>query len=253
MAKTREEYVAEQLQYKADAEAKTLVYNDAAQNGDVKASQEADAAIAVAIDGYNRIAELLAFDTCINSENPMVTAVTMLTYQAIVTKDEKSDELPVATRKIVTKEKYLDLKKLHKRVNGGIGADKKWIYMVEQFNMQMTAKRAQELGCKAERLKEINDSYAMSEIAKKINLGKNPCSNTQMLKTLQEIVKAMLGDDYKPTSHDVAFLYSVYAKHGKKALSLACANHNNFRKMIAEVCHRIVTEKAYDVEFKVKK
>ena len=159
----------------------------------------------------------------------------------------------VAIRKIADKEKYIDLAKLHKRITGGIGADKTWIYQVERFNMCMTAQRAQDLGCSAENLKDINDSYAMSEIAKQVQLGKNPCSNTQLLKTLATIITAMLGEGYKPNSHDVAFLKSVYAKKGKAALTVACANHKNFRNYIAEVCHRIVTGGIYTVEFKKAK
>lgn len=63
----------------------------------------------------------------------------------------------------------------------------------------------------------------------------------------------MLGDDYKATSHDVNFLLSVYSKKNRKALVVSCANHRNFRSYIAEVCHRIVTDKAYELEYKTKR
>ena len=63
----------------------------------------------------------------------------------------------------------------------------------------------------------------------------------------------MLGDGYKATSHDVNFLMSVYTKKGRKALSVSCANHRFFCGYIAEVCHRIVTNKAYEVEYRAKK
>ena len=250
MAKTREEHQAELVALREIAESKTRDYNDALQNGDMDKVAEAESGIDDAITKYTGIAELLAFETCEKSENPMVTAVTMLTFRTIAKKDTKEEGAMVAIRKIADKEKYIDLAKLHKRITGGIGADKTWIYQVERFNMCMTAQRAQDLGCSAENLKDINDSYAMSEIAKQVQLGKNPCSNTQLLKTLTTIITAMLGEGYKPNSHDVAFLKSVYAKKGKAALTVACANHKNFRNYIAEVCHRIVTNGVYAVEFK---
>lgn len=250
MAKTREEYQAKLVELRELAESKTRDYNDALQNGEMDKVAETESDIDDAISEYTGIAELLAFDTCEKSENPMVTAVTMLTFRTIAKKDIKEEGSKVAIRKIDDKEKYIDLAKLHKRINGGIGADKTWIYQVEKLNMCMTAQRAQDLGCSAENLKDINDSYAMSEIAKQVQLGKNPCSNTQLLKTLTTIITAMLGEGYKPNSHDVAFLKSVYAKKGKAALSVACANHKNFRNYIAEVCHRIVTGGIYTVEFK---
>ena len=253
MAKTREEYQAKLVELRELAESKTREYNDALQNGEMDKVTKTESEIEEAISEYTGIAEMLAFDTCEKSENPMVTAVTMLTFRTITKKDIKEEGSMVAIRKIDDKEKYIDLAKLHKRITGGIGADKTWIYQVEKMNMCMTAQRAQDLGCSAENLKDINDSYAMSEIAKQVQLGKNPCSNTQLLKTLATIITAMLGEGYKPNSHDVAFLKSVYAKKGKAALTVACANHKNFRNYIAEVCHRIVTGGIYTVEFKKAK
>lgn len=253
MAKTREEYQAKLVELRELAESKTSEYNDALQNGEMDKVTKTESEIEEAISEYTGIAEMLAFDTCEKSENPMVTAVTMLTFRTIAKKDIKEEGSKVAIRKIDDKEKYIDLAKLHKRINGGIGADKTWIYQVEKMNMCMTAQRAQDLGCSAENLKDINDSYAMSEIAKQVQLGKSPCSNTQLLKTLATIITAMLGEGYKPNSHDVAFLKSVYAKKGKAALTVACANHKNFRNYIAEVCHRIVTGGIYTVEFKKAK
>jgi len=101
--------------------------------------------------------------------------------------------------------------------------------------------------------KEIHDSYAMSEIARDFDMGKNPTSNTNLLRTLQMVITSMLGDGYKATSHDVAFLVSVYSKKNRRALTVSVANHKNFRNYIAEICHRIVTNKRYDVDYKKKK
>ena len=38
-----------------------------------------------------------------------------------------------------------------------------------------------------------------------------------------------------------------------KALTVTCANHRYFRNYLAEVCHRIVTGKTYELDFKTKK
>ena len=253
MAKTREEYMQELAEHRAAAEKYALAYNAALIEGKTDEANRIEKQIDTEIEEHGTIAELLAFDTCIKSENPMITAVTNLTYDTIARKDTKEKDATIATRSIETKTKYIDLKKLHKKVSGGIGADKNWIYMVEQLNMRMTAKCAIDLGCNEEDLKKINNSYAMSDLARKIKLGANPCSNTQMLKTLQTIVTAMLGGEYKATSHDVEFIKKIYAKKGRAALAVSCANHTNFRRYIAEVCHRIVTNGSYSVEYKKEK
>ena len=67
------------------------------------------------------------------------------------------------------------------------------------------------------------------------------------------LVSLKLGEQYKATSHDVNFLMSVYSKKNRKALTVTCANHRYFRNYLAEVCHRIVTGKTYELDFKTKK
>lgn len=133
---------------------------------------------------------------------------------------------------------------------GGIGHDKNWMHIAQKMNFLLTAQKAKDLGLDPQK---VNDSYAMSEIARQFDMGKNPTSKTNLLRTLQMVVTAMLGDDYKATSHDVNFLLSVYSKKNRKALVVSCANHRNFRSYIAEVCHRIVTDKAYELEYKTKR
>ena len=89
------------------------------------------------------------------------------------------------------------------------------------MNFLLTAQKAVDLGIDP---KAVNDSYAMSEIAREFDMGKNPTSKTNLLKTLQTVITAMLGEQYKATSHDVNFLMSVYSKKNRKALTVTCAN-----------------------------
>ncbi len=111
----------------------------------------------------------------------------------------------------------------------------------------MTCQKAKDLGIDPT---TINDSYAMSEISKGYDLGKNPASKTNLLKTLTTIVQAMVGEKYKPVSHDVYFLLSVYSRKSRKALTVTCANHKYLRNYVMEICHRIVTGKVYEVDYK---
>lgn len=154
-------------------------------------------------------------------------------------------------RSVIEKERQIDLLKLHKYCDG-IGEDHNWLYMVEKFNMLLTAQKAVDLGIDP---KAINDSYAMSEIARGFDMGKNPASKTNILKTLRTIITAMLGEEFasKATSHDVNFLMSVYSRKSRKALTVTCANHKYMRGYVMEICHRILTDKAYEVDYKKAK
>lgn len=203
------------------------------------------------VNEYTSIARKECFDALKETADPMLEAVKQLTYPTIRIVDKKEGEenqkIPVTT--IENTEKQIDLAKLNKHC-GGIGKDNNWLHMIEKFNFLMTAQKAVELGIAPN---AINDSYAMSEIAKGYDLGKNPASKTNLLKTLQLIVNAMIGEEYKAVSHDVNFLLSVYSKKSRKALTVTCANHRYMRGYVMEICHRIVTGKTYAVEFKAVK
>lgn len=249
---TREERINGLAAIKCEVEELVMKYNETMQEGKFNDAAKIEATTQERIKEYTSEARSIVFDDCKATGNPMIEAVTRLTFMTIATKDEKDDEGGVPVRKVVDKERYIDLEKLDKHC-GGIGANEQWLHIVQKMNFLLTAQKAVDLGIKPENLKRLNDSYSMSAIAAQYDMGKNPCSKTNLLKTLQTIVTAMLGEGYKATSHDVNYLMSIYSKKGRKALTVSCANHSNFRNYIAEVCHRIVTGASYDVLYKAKK
>ena len=244
------------------AEALALVYNDCVQSGNFAPKMEhpvvnpdgSQDVETVLIDDLmnNTVAEYTSrscdacFAVLMANENPMLAACIMLQYPSIRIVD-KRDENKIPIRTIEDAEKYIDLLRLHKKVNGGIGNDKNWHLMIEKLNLLMTAQKAIDLGINP---KSVNDSYAMSDIAKAIDLGKTPTSKTNILKTVQMVVSAMIGEEYKATSHDVNFLFSVYSKKNRKALTVSCANHKYMRQYVLEICHRIVTGASYELDYK---
>lgn len=245
---TRAEANQKMQELKASAEAKVKAYNEAFQDKKAEEYLKLDKEIADIIGEYTAIARDIVFEDCKASDNPMLTACERLSFMTIATKDtaEGDDKIPV--RSVIEKERQIDLLKLHKYCDG-IGVDHNWLYMVERFNMLLTAQKAVDLGIDP---KAVNDSYAMSEIAHGIDLGKNPTSKTKILGTLRSIIAAMLGEEFanKATSHDVNFLMSVYSRKNRKALTVTCANHKYMRGYVMEICHRIITDKAYEVDYK---
>lgn len=246
---TRAEKEAKLHELRATAEAKAVEYNTAMMETRFDDAAKLDEEITDAVNEHTAIARDICFEDCAAAADPMIEACTRLSFDTIAAKDSKKGDEKIPVLEIVDREKQIDLQKLHKHVNGGIGKDKNWIYAVEKLNMLMTAQKAKDLGVDPT---SINDSYAMNDISRSYDLGKNPASKTNLLKTLTAIVAAMIGEEYKPVSHDVNFLLSIYSKKGKKALSVTCANHRYMRGYVMEICHRLITGKTYDVEFKAK-
>lgn len=258
-----------QQEFREKAEALARAYTDAIQNGSRNPVMEypkmtdgmLDGSVEIvniydvmedAVEGYNAIAHVECFKALKATADPMLEAVKQLTYPIIRTVEhqtgEGKDKLPVVS--IEDGEKAIDILKLHNAVKGGIGANKQWPYMIEKFNFLMTAQKAVDLGIDP---KEINDSYAMNAISREIDMGKTPTSKTNILRTLGTVISAMIGEEYKPTSHDVNFLMSIYSRKSRKALTVTCANHKYMRQYLAEVCHRIVLGEKYNVDYKKAK
>lgn len=247
---TREERTTMLENLKSEAEALVKSYNEALQNGNYEEASKADNAITEKVNEYTSVARDMCFEDCKNSEDPMRTAIQLLTYVTIATKDEQKGDDKVPVRSLVEKERPIDLLKLDKYC-GGIGASHDWHHIAMKMNFLLTAQKCVDLGINP---KDVNDSYSMSEIAREFDMGKNPTSKTNLLRSLQAVVTAMLGEDAKATSHDVNYLLSIYSRKGRKALSVVCANHRYFRNYVAEICHRIITpDAAYGVDFDRKK
>lgn len=248
MANTETKKVMTKAELREQAETLCKSFNDFLQSGNYEEAAKLNEQIEQTVNEYTSIARGECFDALKATENPMLEAVKQLTYPTIRVKDTKQGEEKIPVRVVEDIERSIDLLKLHKHVGGdGIGADKNWAYMVEHFNFLMTAQKAVDLGIDP---KVVHDSYAMSEISKAIDMGKTPTSKTNILKTLNTVIAAMIGEEYKAKSHDVNFLMSVYSRKNRKALTVTCANHKYMRQYLAEVCHRIVMGKSYEIEFK---
>lgn len=185
------------------------------------------------------------------TNDPMLAAVYTLEYEIARVKDVKEEggDGIACPRTVVSGQRKIDLLKLD-RYCKGIGKEKDWNNKLEKYLFLMTLRAANELGIDP---KEVSDSYLMSDLVRKQEMGKTPTSNTALLKGLQAVVTAMLGEECKATSKDVAFLLHTFTRKGKSALTVAISNPGNFRNLIAEVCHRIATDKAYKLEYKKAK
>lgn len=218
--------------------------NQAENAEDVKTKTAIEKDLDEACAEYAKISKARCYKAAKDSGDPMQYAVLNFYYPAIKVKETHNKDTDTIIREIVDVDKPIDLGDMHKKLNG-IGKDTKWIYMAEQFNFHLSKRAADRIGA------TINtDCFYMDEIARQIDLGKNPCSNTQLLKTLNAIVAAMLGEEYHAVSHDVNYLIDVYVTDAKKSkTAVTAANHKTLRNYLKKVCYRILTNgKGYDVE-----
>lgn len=243
----RETLVRKLDELKKSAEEKAIAYNDAMGEEKVADALKVQSEIDNIIGEYTGTSKQICFEDCRNSGDPMMTAVKRLTFTTIRAVYKAPEGELIEKCSIENVEKPISLEALHKYCDG-IGNDKKWIYYAQKLNFLLTVQKAKDLGIDP---KSINDSYAVAEIARDLDMGKTPTSKTNMLRTLQTVVTAMVGEEFKATSHDVNFLLSVWAKKSnKKALTVQAARHRSMYGFLMEICHRIVLSKAYEIEVK---
>ena len=232
-------------------------WNEAAEAGEYKTTHELEKDISNETKKYTE----LAWDECVSelreSEDPMKEAALRLTFNTIKVKpEEQEDGLPMMT--IHGADKPIDSLALHKAIKGGIGANKKWHYMVEKLNMLLTCRRALELGINTD---EINNSYAMSEQSSKMDMfltshnsfDKNAADDL-LKQDIQKVINAMIGEGYSVGNESIAYLLMIYQKkNNRKSLSVSCANHKYMRQYMLEICHECLSDEGFDIQFKKKK
>lgn len=196
------------------------------------------------INYYTAISKAECYAAAKASDDPMKYAVLTFWYDTIKVKETEDKETHIVIRSIVDAEKPIDLGDLHSKL-GGIGHDAKWIYTVEKFNLYLTMRVAQELGTTVK-----VENFHMNDISRQRELGKNPCSNSQIDKTLQTVITEMLGEGYKIKTQDRNYLLQCYAGDNKKSKTgVTAANHKTLRAYLKKVCYRILTDgTGYDVE-----
>ena len=217
---------------------------ESAETMDAKRAAEAD--LEEVINYYAGISKAHCYAEAKASGDPMKFAITRFFFPVIKVKETKDKDTEIVIRSIADAERPIDLGDLHKKL-GGIGSDKNWLYAAEKFNFYLTVRAAGRVGAVVN-----SDAMVMNEIAKAFDMGKNPCSNTQLLKTLQLVVTMMLGEGYKANSHDVNYLVDVYSNDNKKSKTgITAANHKTLRNYLKKVCYRILTNgDGYEVQQK---
>ena len=262
---TREEYIARLSAIEAEVHTKVQDYN--AAYGEKKYDEAAaiNTETEKLIAEYADVSQLLCFDACCNTPDPMIEACLRLSFPVIDVRDvaEGDAEVKILKRVVIEdKVKKIDPLKLNKYAKGRglpeIGHDPKWNFMLERLNLLFSLDCAVRIGKGQEFIQEMHDVYAIKEASREIDFGVKdptagtPISSTGLLKAVSATVSAMIGEDFgkKTLTHDVRFLKIVAAKKSKNALAVQCANARAMRGYLMEVCNRILTDGVYDVEYK---
>ena len=239
---------------KADALAKIEEYNDALKKNDFAVMTRAEGELKEVEASYAEAKSVEVFAELKEKENPVREAIATHSYFVIGHKTIKEDGVVKGFELYDDKVRQIDLVKFCKFCK----LDTMWANAVERFNQLLTLRAANELKMTKAQIKKICDSYYMSDLARKVEMGETPDSKTAICKQLQQVLDGILFEDngkgknvYRVNNHDVAYLLMCYSKRGKKVLTVAVAKSAYVHRLVMDVAHRIVTGKTYDLEYKM--
>lgn len=184
----------------------------------------------------------------------------VIKHKDIVTKektviDGEEAEITIITREKAVKEKQIDLIKFDNHGGKTVSVDPMWKYELQSVNQLFCIRTAQEL-----KVDFVPQSYFMDKMARRIEDGETPVSNTAMLKAVQKLVDMVIFEkndkeenQYRANSRDITAIVMQYTKSGKARLGIAPAKHNYFARLIGKVLYRIVTGEEYTLEYKTSK
>ena len=123
-------------EYKAQAIEAVKAYNDLLLDEDVtvKALREASEKIEEAVNNHNAQSKADSLKECASADDPMLFAVTQLQYPRIAAK-EVNEEDGGKHMEIIDRAGDIDVYRLHKRVEGGIGKESNWWALIENLNL----------------------------------------------------------------------------------------------------------------------
>lgn len=234
--------------------AKINEYNEALKENDLAKATRIEQELKETEASYAELKSDEVFTELKEKENPVREAITTHSYLVISHKTLREDGVVKGFEIIEDKVRQIDLVKFCKFCN----LDTMWQYNVERFNQLLAMRAATELKMTKAQIKKICDSFYMNDLARQIEMGGTPDSNTAICKQLQQVLDSILFEDngkgknvYRVNNHDVAYLLMCYTKRGKKTLSIAVAKNAYMHRLVMDVAHRIVTGKAYDLEYRM--
>lgn len=213
--------------------------------------KELEEKIAKEVSEANKHAKAMCFEALKASDTTMAAACTMMRYPTIKVKETADKDTDIVIKTVEDSNTAIDLEDLEKYCDHSIGQTTDWRTMIEAFNYRLSVRCIEGIGASIE---DFKNNYAINDIAKEFDLGRNPVSNTRLLETLRRVITAMIGEQYqnKVSSKSIQYLLSVFTSHGKKDLSVKLSDHKAFRHIMMEICHAALTGEVYTAEYKTK-
>ena len=234
-------------EYEEIKKEKAAQLNDAVQKyndcEDKVAADKLDKAIKDLQKEYNDASRCIVMLNCIESEgNTIASACKTRVYPVIKVSAQRLDD-GSKVYKVEPDIKLIDLSTFDRSV---ISA---WFYRTELLCAMMTKDAMSNLGFAKERISDMMRFFKISEEA----AAADKVSKTTLKKVVPEIIGKMIGEEYaeKVLPADINHLiYGFTSDDKRSALNTRTASTKQVCKLLADICHRILTDGFYTIDSK---
>lgn len=249
---TMEERAAKIAEAKNEAQKLAEQYNEEMQSNNLEAATITDGKLAEKIKEYNSLSKTQCFVECkANADGPLLAAIKKLYYPIIKKKDEKIPETVLKKRVIVEMNAVIDIKALHEYCDKKTGVDPAWVDMADKLYAELVADVGDKVGFDAS---VIWDTINVRKAVMAVDLGKNPVSQTHLIKTMNAISMAMVGEGFKFRKEDANKVREIFATADKKDdLAVKTMKIKEFYKYFAVSLNAAINDLKYKVTFEQKK
>lgn len=238
-----------------DSEIRALVdeYNESADFAEFRKMQRISDEITEKVTKYNQIAERTCFDMLKASENPMLEAAKMVSFDAIAVREKtenKKTELYVADDAT----KRIDPLRLYDSAgefNNKIGADPSWRHKIQFVSALFVVSIAKEFGKDP---KTVWNCLNVDEATRKLGNVSGSEAKKLLMEYVQGTIDAMIGPGYTAPERSVKFLdrgHSVYDGNG--GVRAIKPKGQTPRFMLLDLCRHAFYGTEPEIEYDIKR
>lgn len=226
-----------------------LDFNGAIGDSSLVALNDARAEITELVKQYKDEAFECFIAEVKKAEKPLIDAVTRLKFDVLRFKEVKEDGV-VSEGKVEETTVAPDWVKVCDR----LGISTTWQYDADALARLVALRVAKDIECKDADIKELGEKFRMSAKARKmIHEGKDPTSNNQLVKGMQDFNDKLFGSIGKVNNKDLAYIRECFTKKGKEQGTVGLGTGKQLTNLLFEVAHNIITGDAYRVAYKKMK
>lgn len=223
-----------------------LKANEALKADSIKVFDDAMESLDKEIANYNAMAEKAAYDACLAAEKPIVELATVFFFTGRRSVEERSkDTKKLMAIKVEPTSRRLSLSKFIKNygLDRGVLTDINHLY--ERFVIR--EKKVLTLSAIELRDEYKKGSSFFKECVDSLKSGGTPDSNTQIAKSLQNIINSC-GVEKRVTNHDIHMLQQWLFNHDAKNKGTSkVVTSGKFESYIVDVLNHHITGAAYTV------